>query len=346
MGIRHRFLLAASFLYLVAANLLWIARDNRPPYWDMADKQAGALRIYAAVAQSGIRSVALIPFLTGPYPPLYHSVIAISYGIFGKTIAAARWANIPAIALLLFATYGIGRTVLKPFAAATGAVIVNFCPLLLWLSRETMIEYWLTSMVALAIWTLIRTNEFSNRNRAIIFGIVCGLGMLTKWTFAFFVILPAFWFARKNVKNAALAASIAAGISAYWYAFAGRALLTLLSINTAQSVSEGDPSRFGSGSIVFYIRALEGSQLFLPLFIALLAGLILLLFNFSREWIPILLWIAGGWLGLLLFQNKDPRYTTPLLPAIALITAQVFQKKEFLTALLIPLLLIQHYLVS
>ncbi len=346
MGIRHRFLLAASFLYLVVANLIWIARDDRPPYWDMADKQIGALRIYDAVANSGIRAIAVIPFLTGPYPPLYHSVIAASYALFGKTLDAAQWANLPAIALLLLATYAIGRSVLKPFAAATGAVIVNFCPLLLWLSRETMIDYWLTSMVALSIWALIRTNEFSDRKRAVIFGIICGLGMLTKWTFAFFVILPALWFARKNVKNAAIAASIAAVLAAYWYAFAGRALLTLLSINAAQSVSEGDPSHFGSGSIVFYIRALEGSQLFLPLFIALLAGLILLLFNFNREWIPILLWIAGGWLGLLLFQNKDPRYTTPLLPAIALITAQVFQKKEFLVALLVPLLLVQHYLVS
>jgi 4-amino-4-deoxy-L-arabinose transferase-like glycosyltransferase len=346
MGIRHRFLLAASFLYLVVANLIWIARDDRPPYWDMADKQIGAIRIYDAVANSGIRAIAVIPFLTGPYPPLYHSVIATSYALFGKTLDAAQWANLPAIALLLLATYGIGRTVLKPFAAATGAVIVNFCPLLLWLSRETMIDYWLTSMVALSIWALIRTKEFSDRKRAVIFGIICGLGMLTKWTFAFFVILPALWFARKNVKNAAIAASITAVLAAYWYTFAGRTLLTLLSINTAQSVSEGDPSRFGSGSILFYIRALEGSQLFLPLFIALLAGLILLLFNFNREWIPILLWIAGGWLGLLLFPNKDPRYTAPLLPAIALITAQVFQKKEFLVALLVPLLLVQHYLVS
>src|SRR5262245_63646825 len=248
----------------------------------MADKQFGVLRIYDAFAVPGIRAVAFIPFLTGPSPPLYHSVIAASYALFGKTLDAALWANLPAIALLLFATYAIGLTVLKPFAAATGATIVNFYPLLLWLSRETMIDYWLTSMVALAIWALIRTNEFSDRKRTVIFGIACGLGMLTKWTFAFFVILPVLWFARKNLKNAAIAASIAAVLAAYWYAFAGSAVLALLSIDAAQSVSEGDPSRFSSGAIVFYVRALEGSQLFLPLFIALLAGLILLLFNFNR----------------------------------------------------------------
>jgi hypothetical protein len=312
----------------------------------MADKQTGALRIYDAVATSGARAVAQIPFLTGSYPPLYHSIIAIAYALFGKTIDAAQWANLPAIAVLLIATYGIGRTILKPLAAAAAAVIVSFYPLMLWLSRETLIDYWLTSLVASAIWLLILTKEFSNKKFAVLFGIVCGLGMLTKWTFVLFVLLPALWAARKNLKNAATAAIVAIGIAAYWYAFAAQALLHLLSINTAQSFGEGDPGRFTVEAATFYVRALEGSQLFLPLFILFVAGAIALLFNFNRSWIPIALWIAGGWLGLMLFQNKDPRYTAPLLPAIALISAQVFQKKESLVVLLLPVLLIQHYLVS
>jgi len=346
MGIRHRFLVVASFLYLIVANLIWIARDNRPPYWDMADKQIGAIKIHDAVANSGFRAVTSIPFLTGSYPPFYHSILAASYGLFGKTIDAAQWANLPAIALLFFATYGSGKAVLKPFAAATAAVIVNFYPLLLWLSRETLIDYWLTSFVTLAIWLLIRTNEFSDRKSSVVFGLVCGLGLLTKWTFVFYVVLPALWLARKNIKNAAIAASVSVGISAYWYVFAVPAMLRLLSINTAQSIAEGDPNRFSVEAVTFYIRALEGSQLFLPLFVAFIAGLVLLLFNFNKTWIPVLLWLAGGWLGLMLFQNKDPRYTAPLLPAVALITAQLFQRKQSLVAVLMPVLLVQHYLVS
>src|SRR5262249_12369259 len=143
-----------------------------------------------------------------------------------------------------------------------------------------------------------------------------------------------------------IAASIAAALAAYWYAFAAKNLGNLLSTNIAQSINEGDPTRFSLGAVDFYIRALEGSQLFLPLFIAFLAGLVLLVFDFNRTWIPIALWITGGWVGLMLFQNKDPRYTAPLLPAVALIAARPFQKKEFLVALLMPLLLVQHYLVS
>ena len=345
-GIRHWLLLAGSLLYLAVANLIWIARDTRPPYWDMAVHAAGALRIHDAFAEHGIRALSLVPFLTGSYPPFYHSFVAAFYALFGRSIDVARLANLPAIALLFAATYGIGRSVLKPFAAAAAAVIVNFYPILLWLSRETMIDYWLTSMVALAMWLLLRTEEFTDRKWSLLFGIVCGLGMLTKWTFVFFVALPALWFARNNIKNAAIAAGAAAVVAAYWYAFAAQSLVQLFRINSAQSISEGDPGRWSIQAIVFYSRVLEGSQLFLPLFVAFLAGLVLLVFNFNRHWIPILLWAAGGWLGMLIFQNKDPRYTAPLLPAVALVTALVFQKKEYLAGLLLPVLLFQHYLVS
>jgi 4-amino-4-deoxy-L-arabinose transferase-like glycosyltransferase len=346
MKYHHHALLALALLYLVVANIIWIARDDRPLYWDSAAHATSALEIADTVRDTGFRSLGRLPFLTGAYPPVYHSIVAIFFLMFGKTIDAAQWANLPAVAVLLAASYGIGRTVLKPFAAALSAITVVFYPILLWLSRETLIDYWLTALVALAIWVLLQTKDFSHRGWTATFGVACGIGMLTKWTFVFFVAPPALWFARKNLKNAALAAVIAAPLAACWYVPAASSVSTLLQFNTTQSLSEGDPNRFGLEALIFYLRALEGSQLFLPLFISLLAGLVLLVFNFDRRWVPILLWIAGGWLGLLLFQNKDPRYTAPLLPALALITGLVFQKKERLAVILFALLIFQHYLVS
>jgi 4-amino-4-deoxy-L-arabinose transferase-like glycosyltransferase len=346
MAIRHRFLLAAAFLYLAAANLIWIARDTRPPFWDMAYHQTAALRIYDAFSNLGLRAIAIIPLLTGFYPPLYHTVVATFYAVFGKTIDAAQWANLPAMALLIATTYGIGRSLLKPLPAAAAALLVGFYPYLVWLSRETLVDYWLTSMVAVAIWMLIRTNEFSDRRASAGFGVICGLGMLTKWTFPLFVALPALWLARKNLRNAGIAAAIAAVIAAYWYLPAGRSLQQLANINNAGAISEGDPGRVSFQALVFYLRALEGYQLFLPLFVVFIAGALLVARKFDRAWLPVMLWLAGGWLGLMLFQNKDPRYSAPLLPAVALISAQMFQRKEVLIALLVPFLLFQHYLVS
>ena len=170
--------------------------------------------------------------------------------------------------------------------------------------------------------------------------------MLTKWTFPLFVVLPSVWLARRNLKNACIAGSIAAAIAAFWYLPAGRSLQQLAEINNAGAVSEGDPGRLSFQAVVFYVRALEGYQLFLPLFLVFIAGAIILARKFDRSWLPIVLWLFGGWLGLMLFQNKDPRYSTPLLPAVALISARAFEKRTAFVALLVPVLLFQHYLVS
>ena len=337
MANRHRILLAASFLYLAAANIIWIARDTRPPFWDMAAHQMGAVQIYDAFANYGIRAFTLVPFLTGSYPPFYHSVVAVFYALFGKTIDAAQWAALPAIAILFAATYGIGRSLFKPFPSAVAAAIVNFYPILLWLSRETLIDYWLTSIVSLGMWLLIRSNEFANRKYAVLFGVVCGLGVLTKWTFVFFLVLPALWFARKNFKNALIAAGIAAVLAAYWYAFALDRLALLMNINNAGGANEGDPNVLSLQAMMFYVRALEGYQLFLPMFVAFIAGAMIVAKNYRPKWTPIILWLIGGWLGLMLFQNKDPRYSAPLLPAVALITARTVQRKEFLAFVDCPL---------
>lgn len=338
-------ILAAAFCYLAAANLVWFARDTRPPFWDMANHQKWALQVYESVELHGLRGL-LRTGLTEFYPPLYHGIVAVFYAAFGKSADAAQYADLPAIALLLAATYGIGRSVLPPAAAAAAAVLVNFYPFLVWLSHETLIDYWLTSLVALSIWLLIRTEDFSRRGRSILFGFSCGLGMLTKWTFPFFVALPFLRAARSNRKNAALSLVPAILLASLWYLPAIPSLIEFSRINAAGAGAEGDPPRLSGQALIFYWRALEGYQVFLPLFALFLLGAVRVARHYRPAWTPIALWLAGGWLGLLVFQNKDPRYSTPMLPAVALVTASIFEKRPAAAVWLAPLLLFQHYMVS
>jgi 4-amino-4-deoxy-L-arabinose transferase-like glycosyltransferase len=345
---RHRILLAGALVYLTAANIIWIVRDTRPPFWDMAGHELGALRIYNAVENSGLSGLGEIPrrHLTGSYPPFYHLVVAGTWAVFGKSVDVAQLANLPALAVLMFATYGIAATVLSPWLAAVAAVLTTFYPYLLWMSRETIIDYWLSAIVAAAMWALIKTKEFSHLRWSLGFGALAGIGMLTKWTFPFFLILPAIWCARRNWKNAAAAAAIAAAIASVWYIPSMSQLAQFAKLNTAGGVFEGDPDRLSFAALTFYVRALEGYQLFLPLFVAFLAGAFTLLKHCNEKWLPIILWLVGGWLGLLLFQNKDPRYSAPLLAAVAVITAAAFRDTKVLTGALLAFLIFQHYLVS
>src|SRR5262245_25461721 len=345
---RHRILLAGALIYLTAANIVWIVRDTRPPFWDMAGHELGALRIYHAVENSGLSGLSEIPreHLTGFYPPFYHLVVAGIWAVFGKSVDVAQLANLPALALLMFATYGIAATVLSPRPAAIAAVLTVFYPYLLWISRETIIDFWLSAIVAASMWALIKTKEFSDLRWSIVFGALAGIGMLTKWTFPFFLILPAIWCARRNWKNAVAAAAIAAALASFWYIPSVSQLAQFAKLNTAGGAFEGDPDRLSFAAIIFYVRILEGYQLFLPLFVAFIAGALTLRKHYNEKWFPILLWLVGGWLGLLLFQNKDPRYSAPLLAAVAIVTASAFRNTKLLTGALLVFLVFQHYLVS
>jgi 4-amino-4-deoxy-L-arabinose transferase-like glycosyltransferase len=341
------FLIAAT-LFLIAANLVWISMDTRPPYWDMAYHQNAALRILDDFSVNGIKALANVAGESGNYPPLYYCVTALFYKLFGRSAVAASWANLPAIILLAFATYGIARRYLDPPAAAMAAVLVNFLPFMLWISRESLIEYWLVALVATSILSLLRTNEFANTRSSLIFGAICGLGMLTKWTFLVYIWLPALWYARKNLKNALVAAGVTCLISAYWYVPRFDVLKPVWQLAAAGGKNEGDPPVFTWQSVVFYVRLLEGYQLFLPIFILFIIGIFWILFRTHKDssWMPIFLWLLGGWTALILIRNKDPRYSAPLLPAVAIICAAPLQKKRIAAVGLFGFLLFQHYLVS
>ena len=166
---------------------------------------------------------------------------------------------------------GLNTRNVEATANAMAAVLATFYPYLLWISRETIIDYWLCAIVAAAMWALIKTKEFSDPRWSIAFGAFAGIGMLTKWTFPFFLILPAIWCARRNWKNAAAAAAIAAAIASIWYLPSLSQLAEFATLNAAGGEFEGDPKRLSFTAVVFYIRALEGYQLFLPLFLAFLA---------------------------------------------------------------------------
>ena len=357
---RHRILLACAFLYLTISNIIWIAWDTRPPFWDMAVHQTGALRILNAISERGLGGLTALGYATDFYPPLYHSVVAVFYAFVGVSPDAAQLANIPATAILLGSTYWIGRQLVSQMTGAIAATLVGFYPLMIWLSREATIDYWLTAMVSLGFAILIETDSFKNRRMTILFGAVCGLGMLTKWTFLLFLFFPALWMARRHFKQAMLSVAVATLVASIWYLPQFNSLGGFLALNTAGGVSEGDPSRISWQALVFYVRALEGYQLFLPLFVLFLLGLVWTFKNFSSRWMPLFLWLFGGWGALLLFVNKDPRYNVPILPAVAIISATVVTAvasdpgrsgllrmlRKRAALVLVPFLIFEHYMIS
>ena len=96
-------------------NGIWLARDTKPPAWDMAVHQAYALNY---LPDAGLPSDTRFWERSGNYPPFVHIVIAVTYWLFHPGPHVAILANVPATVLLLWGVYEIGLA----FAGARAAV--------------------------------------------------------------------------------------------------------------------------------------------------------------------------------------------------------------------------------
>src|SRR5436309_10332117 len=172
---------------LWSLNAVWLSRDTEPPAWDMAVHQAYALNYLPA---ADLPSDTRLWERSGNYPPFVHIVIATAYRLLHPGPRVAVLANIPATVLLLWSVYEMGLAFAGATAAVWACILTTLTPFLIWISRETLLDYWLAAWVAAALALLLKTSAFESWPYSLLFGLTWGLGMLTKWTFAGFVIGP------------------------------------------------------------------------------------------------------------------------------------------------------------
>jgi hypothetical protein len=216
----------------------------------------------------------------------------------------------------------------QPSAGALAAVLSTSYHFPAWLLHDAFLDYPLTAIVAATMALLISAGDFKTRRAAILFGIAAGLGMLTKQTFAFFLVLPAFYCAirvlvsrdRRAIGNFAIAVLIAAAISAIWYAPHIRDVIEIYKINQQGAIDENEAPLFSFMSNVFYLHGLVSSQtqLFFGLLFAF--GLVYSIVRKRRQTLMLYLWLVSGIAAFTCIANKDMRYTIPVLPAAALIS--------------------------
>ena len=309
------------------AHFVWLRRDTRPPVWDMALHQSYALNFLPGRggAGPGIRAGSR----TGDYPPLVHWMIALCYGVFHPGPKVAVAANVPATVILFWAVYGLALEMAGASAARWAAILAALNPYLLWMSRETTLDYWLSAWVATALLVLLRTRGFARRSESLALGLVAGLGLLTKWLFAAFLLFPLLyvalrerlWQKRERCVNLADMVLVAAAVASVWYLPNLSRLPRYFLDNAATGAEEGEPPVLSLQSFIYYLRLLEGYQLFALLtVIAGIAAHQVWKRKLMRDGGFLLAASAGGWLVLTLLRTKDPRFSMPLLGPIAVIS--------------------------
>ena len=358
-SIRTLLLIACLTALTWVINAIWLSLDTRPPVWDMALHQTYAFNYLADEVSTGTR----IPFwmLSGVYPPFVHLVIALLYWLVGPGPSVAAWANLPATFLLFWSVAALARQLAGPAAGRWACALTAAVPFLFWMSRETILEYWLSAWVAAALAALLRTEGFANRRYSMLFGCICGLGLLTKWSFVAFMLPPwayatvagRVWREPRRQLNFASAWILCGAVAAAWYVPNLSRLVRYVAQNARVGELEGEPPVMSFQSLIYYLRLLEGYQLFLPMFLLLVASLPFVWKRREKGAFAFLgTAIMGAWLVLTVIRTKDPRFTMPLLGPLCVLPGawiQSLRRPRLSTAFKISLILVlvlQTYMIN
>jgi 4-amino-4-deoxy-L-arabinose transferase-like glycosyltransferase len=355
----YAFILALAAV-IWCTNAVWLKLDTRPPVWDMAMHQSYALNYLPAV---GLPSTDVGPFWTwsGTYPPFVHVLIAVLYLMFHPGPQVAAFVNLPATVLLLWAVYGLGSDLAGPKAGRWACLFTALTPYLFWMSRETILDYWLAAWVAASLVILRRSDAFRKRNSSIVLGILFALGLLTKWLFAGFLFFPVLyvfvsgrvWRDTTRLLNFGMTLSISIVLSGIWYFPNLTLLLRYFAENARIGEIEGEPPVLSFRSLIYYVRLLEGYQLFALLFLLLAIALVV---TYKKGLIHdarfLGVAVGGAWMVVTLIRTKDPRFTMPLLGLLCIIPGAWIQTwtqawpSKAAKALLASVLCFQAYMIN
>lgn len=339
-----KLLLASIFVVLSTSTILWTLRDRTPPPWDPSDHLKNAYDYYRLLAHADFAGFAREFFSTRHYyAPFVHLVSAAVFLMLGASRLTGIGANLLSLAALLWAVASMSRQLYaNPQSAETNvnsapsaALIV--LPALLaacyhfnaWLLHDAFLDFPLTAIVSVSFALLVRADDFRVRRDSLAFGVAVGIGMLVKQTFAFFFVLPAVYAVvrvlrsrdRRAILNLALAVGVFILIAGVWYGPHFADVIAIYRENRRAAVNENEAPLFTFDSNFFYVHALISMQLQLPFAVIFVAGLVYSMVRCRKQSVMLYLWIVSGIACFALVANKDVRYTVPVLPAAALLSA-------------------------
>jgi hypothetical protein len=309
---------AGAFAILACLVTVWLAIDRRPPEWDHANHLERALRcaedLGAGKAEALLGGSAF-------YPPLVPCSAGLLQRLGLSDTAAGGAVMLGFLGLGMASTFLLGRALAGGAAGVVAALLFGTAPFTVFLALRFQLDLPLASLVALALLALLRSDGFRHRGWSLAAGVVLALGLLTKPPFLVFVLGPLAVVAvqtRDRVAriNGLLGLGACAILSLPWY---GPRILTLpqqiMHRSFKHGAEEGDPGLLTAGALAWYPRH---SVMTLGLAATVLVCVGLVVAARRRAWFA----LTGLLAPLAIFavvQNKDLRYTVPLLGAAAVI---------------------------
>ena len=309
---------AAAWLVLALVAAVWLAVDRRPPEWDHANHLERAVLCTRDLQEGDWPAI----FTRSSFYPPLATCTAGAVALVLPTDVAAGVTLLGFLGLGMAAVYLLGRRLVGGRAGVAAALLFGAAPFVVFSTLRFQLDLPLAAMVMLALVTLLATGDFHRLGVTALLGVVCGLGLLTKPTFALYIAPPAVFLllrgGRRALPGAALATLIAAALSLPWF---GPRLLGLGAQVDARAFSQaaesGHPGIFTLVGLVFYLRLL-GYQLGLASVTLVAIGLVVACVR--RQWF-LLVTALTPLVVLELIRNKNLRYALPLLGVLAIVAA-------------------------
>ncbi len=319
----------ASTAAFMVLTCWWLTKDRSIPIYDAGDHLNTAFEYHSMLASGNL----LGPFTQSSIYPVFGAIVgALAAFVGGVNVASPIVGeNLVFVPVLALGCYQTGRLLFGSLAGMLAVIFVLGSPLLISLFHVFMLDAPLTALVAVSVWLILASEDFSRNGVAALAGLAVGLGLNMKSQFPLFlaglvvvVLLHGGW---RNWRGLALFCLAAAVVGAPWYLVHFSELGKLLEIGgDSRGVPPGNiPPTFSTANLLWYFWNILNSQLYAPLFIFVVVGMLWMLVTLVRS--PDqrgarLEFFAGGffgWLAITLTPHHDIRYGLPLLAFLSVV---------------------------
>ena len=308
---------AGTFVVVLVVAAVWLTVDRHPPEWDYANHLEHAVRCWRDLAAGDLRAVfARSSF----YPPLVPCAAGLLFPVWPSDVAFGEVVILAFLGIGMAATYVVGRRFAGGAGGVVAATLFGTAPSVVNHALRFQLDVPLASMVAVFLAALLATDHCRNRAWTIATGVIFGLGMLTKPPF-FVYVGPACLLVLARTRGwrawlgGACAGLVAVVIALPWYGPRLFGLpMQIQNRSFKQAGEAGFPEPLSAASLAYY--PLNFPTAFGVIGALLLAvGLAVVLRQ--RHW-----FLLAGLVPLIVFlvlQNKQVRYTLPLVPIAAVV---------------------------
>lgn len=311
---------------------LWMGRDVDLPrgdenrYLAAADR---ANRIFHRPSDSALQTLKALGEVHPTHPPLFPVLAGAAMEVTGRKLNQVMVLQLLFLGLLLVAVYNTGRILSNRSRGLAAAALTAAFPLTFRYTHEFFLELPTAALVAAAMWLLVAWRAYGGWGRGLGLGVFIAMGLLTKWTFPVFLLLPGLFLLDRLRRHRDPGAMevwggffLGLAIPIPWFILHYERIVQFFSWNQAHPYWHLADLSSMEGWF-FYLKILPHMMGGLP-FVLVCIGIAVALSRLRRERV-VLGWLVLPLLVFTLMRTKafDGRHLLPALPAAALLGALV-----------------------